>query len=137
MAWLQTSQPLATPSGLGHSEKSGSAMMPQLQLRSFLGLVRNPASCGRRDIFAFVWDAKTEKLYGSTEVGKSTIINQASTFHDEESSIFLMWSTSSFLFPSCLMVGLPSYKIPGKLPNGHSFYKPCRSTTAEKVSLFL
>ncbi len=66
-----TSQPLATQAALDILKKGGSAMDAAIAANAVLGLVE-PASCGiGGDIFAIVWDAKTEKLYGFNGSGRS------------------------------------------------------------------
>ena len=66
-----TSQPLATQVALDILKKGGSAMDAAIAANAMLGLVE-PASCGiGGDIFAIVWDAKTEKLYGFNGSGRA------------------------------------------------------------------
>jgi gamma-glutamyltranspeptidase/glutathione hydrolase len=66
-----TSQPLATQVALDILKKGGSAMDAAIAANAVLGLVE-PASCGiGGDIFAIVWDAKEEKLYGFNGSGRS------------------------------------------------------------------
>ncbi|OEJ99476.1 gamma-glutamyltransferase [Roseivirga misakiensis] len=66
-----TSQPLATQAALKILQQGGSAMDAAIAANAVLGLVE-PASCGiGGDIFAIVWDAKTEKLYGFNGSGRS------------------------------------------------------------------
>lgn len=66
-----TSQPLATQAALDILKKGGSAMDAAIAANAVLGLVE-PASCGiGGDVFAIIWDAKTEKLYGFNGSGRS------------------------------------------------------------------
>ena len=66
-----TSQPLATQVALDILKKGGSAMDAAIAANAMLGLVE-PASCGiGGDIFAIVWDAKEEKLFGFNGSGRS------------------------------------------------------------------
>lgn len=66
-----TSQPLATQAALEILRKGGSAMDAAIAANAVLGLVE-PASCGiGGDIFAIVWDAKTQKLHGFNGSGRA------------------------------------------------------------------
>ena len=66
-----TSQPLATQVALDILKKGGSAMDAAIAANAVLGLVE-PASCGiGGDIFAIVWSAADQKLYGFNGSGRS------------------------------------------------------------------
>ncbi len=66
-----TSQPLATQVALDILKKGGTAMDAAIAANAVLGLVE-PASCGiGGDIFAIVWDAKSQKLYGFNGSGRA------------------------------------------------------------------
>ena len=66
-----TSQPLATQAALDILKKGGSAMDAAIAANAVLGLVE-PASCGiGGDIFAIVWSAKEQKLYGFNGSGRA------------------------------------------------------------------
>ena len=66
-----TSQPLATQAALDILQKGGSAMDAAIAANAVLGLVE-PASCGiGGDIFAIIWDAEEQKLYGFNGSGRS------------------------------------------------------------------
>jgi gamma-glutamyltranspeptidase/glutathione hydrolase len=66
-----TSQPLATQVALDILKKGGSAIDAAIAANATLGLME-PTGCGiGGDLFAIVWDAKTEKLYGLNASGRS------------------------------------------------------------------
>jgi gamma-glutamyltranspeptidase / glutathione hydrolase len=66
-----TSQPLATQIALDILKMGGSAVDAAIAANAALGLME-PTGCGiGGDLFAIVWDAKTEKLYGLNASGRS------------------------------------------------------------------
>jgi gamma-glutamyltranspeptidase / glutathione hydrolase len=70
-AMAATSQPLATQVALQIMREGGSAMDAAIAANAALGLME-PTSCGvGGDLFALVWDAKTQRLYGLNASGRS------------------------------------------------------------------
>jgi gamma-glutamyltranspeptidase/glutathione hydrolase len=66
-----TSQPLATQAALDILKKGGTAMDAAIAANAMLGLVE-PHACGiGGDVFAIIWDAKTQKLYGFNGSGRA------------------------------------------------------------------
>ena len=66
-----TSQPLATQIGLDILKKGGSAIDAAIAANAALGLMEPTGSGIGGDLFAIVWDAKTQKLYGLNGSGRS------------------------------------------------------------------
>ncbi len=70
-AMAATSQPLATQIALAIMRDGGNAIDAAIAANAALGLME-PTSCGiGGDLFAIVWDAKTQKLYGLNASGRS------------------------------------------------------------------
>ena len=68
---VATSQPLAAQIGLDVLKKGGNAVDAALAVNAALGLME-PMSCGiGGDLYAIVWDAKKQKLYGLNASGRS------------------------------------------------------------------
>ncbi len=68
---VATSQPLCTQVGIDILKNGGNAIDAAIACNACLGLME-PTGCGiGGDIFAIVWDAKTQKLYGLNGSGRS------------------------------------------------------------------
>ncbi len=70
-AMVASSQPLAVQTGIDVLKSGGTAVDAAIAVNAMLGLVE-PMSCGiGGDVFAIVWDAKTQKLHGLNGSGRS------------------------------------------------------------------
>ncbi|MEL6866531.1 MAG: gamma-glutamyltransferase [Bacteroidota bacterium] len=66
-----TSQPLATQVGLEILKNGGNAIDAAIAANAMLGLVEPTGNGIGGDLFALVWDAKSQKLYGLNASGRS------------------------------------------------------------------
>ncbi|MFC3194949.1 gamma-glutamyltransferase [Marinicella sediminis] len=70
-AMAATSQPLATQVALDVMKKGGNAVDAAIAANAMLGLVEPTGNGIGGDLFAIVWDARSQKLYGLNGSGRS------------------------------------------------------------------
>ncbi|GMV27898.1 MAG: gamma-glutamyltransferase [Rhodanobacteraceae bacterium] len=68
---VATSQPLATQIGIDVLKQGGSAIDAAIAANAALGLMEPTGNGIGGDLFAIVWDARTQKLYGYNGSGRS------------------------------------------------------------------
>jgi len=68
---VATSQPLATQIGLDILKQGGSALDAAIAANAALGLMEPTGNGIGGDLYAIVWDAKSQKLYGINASGRS------------------------------------------------------------------
>ena len=111
-----TSQPLATQVALDILKKGGTAMDAAIAANAVLGLVE-PASCGiGGDIFAIVWDAKEERLYGFNGSGRAPKALNIDYFLEKEMQYVPFYGPLPVTVPGCVDGWYALHKKFGKLP---------------------
>ncbi len=97
-----TAQPLATQVALDILKKGGNAVDAAIAANAMLGLVE-PASCGiGGDLFAIIWDAKTERLYGLNASGRSPKKLTAQYFQEQGMQYIPFTGPLSVSVPGCV-----------------------------------
>ncbi len=72
-AMVASSQPLATQIGLDIMRQGGNAIDAAIAVNAALGLMEPTGNGIGGDLFAIVWDAKTQNLYGLNASGRSPL----------------------------------------------------------------
>jgi gamma-glutamyltranspeptidase/glutathione hydrolase len=113
---VATSQALATQIGLDVLRKGGSAVDAAIAADAALGLME-PMSCGiGGDLFAIVWDAKTQKLHGLNASGRSPYKATRDYFKAQGLAEIPEYGPLSWSVPGCVSGWDELHKKFGKLP---------------------
>ncbi|MEO0902614.1 MAG: gamma-glutamyltransferase, partial [Bacteroidota bacterium] len=111
-----TSQPLATQVALDILKKGGSAIDAAIAANAVLGLVE-PASCGiGGDIFAIVWSAEEEKLYGLNGSGRAPESLSIDFFMDKGMKYVPFYGPLAVSVPGCVDGWFRLHEKFGRLP---------------------
>src|SRR5436309_2885620 len=99
---VATSHPLAAQVGLDVLKSGGNAIDAAIAVNAALGLME-PMSCGPGgDLFAIVWDAKTQKLYGLNACGRAPYKATRKFFADQGLDEIPVTGPLSWSVPGCL-----------------------------------
>jgi gamma-glutamyltranspeptidase/glutathione hydrolase len=111
-----TSQPLATQIALDILKAGGNAIDAAIAANAALGLME-PTGCGiGGDLFAMVWDAKTQKLYGLNASGRSPYSLTLDHFKKEGLKRVPSYGPLPVTVPGCVDGWFELHKKFGKLP---------------------
>lgn len=97
-----TSQPLATQAALDILKAGGNAIDAAIAANAVLGLTEPTGSGIGGDIFAIVWDAKTQKLYGLNGSGRSPYELKLQYFKDNGYEKIPAFGPLSVSVPGCV-----------------------------------
>lgn len=99
---VATSDPAAAQVGLDVLRKGGNAVDAAIAANALLG-VTEPMNCGiGGDLFAIVWDAKTQKLYGLNASGRSPRTLNRQVFRDKGLTAIPSEGPLSWSVPGCV-----------------------------------
>ena len=97
-----TSQPLATAAAIRILQAGGNAVDAAIAANAVLGVVE-PMSCGLGgDLFAIVWDSRTQKLYGLNASGRSPIAATRELFQQRKLAQVPLHGPLSWSVPGCV-----------------------------------
>jgi len=111
-----TSQPLATQVALDVLKAGGSAVDAAIAANAVLGLVEPVGNGIGGDLFAIVWDAKTQKLYGLNASGRSPYDLTYEYFKKNGITRIPSFGPLSVSVPGCVDGWAELHKKFGKLP---------------------
>jgi len=99
---VATSQPLAAQVGLDVLRNGGNAVDAAIAVNAALGVVE-PMSCGiGGDLYAIVWDARTQKLYGLNASGRAPIKATRDWFAEHKHNEIPTTGPLSWSVPGCV-----------------------------------
>lgn len=111
-----TSQPLATLAAIEVLQAGGNAVDAAIAANAVLG-VTEPMSCGLGgDLFAIVWDAKTQRLYGLNASGRSPRGLTLEEFQNRKLEYIPTLGPLSVSVPGCVDGWAELHSRFGKLP---------------------
>jgi gamma-glutamyltranspeptidase/glutathione hydrolase len=97
-----TSQPLATLTAIKVLQGGGNAVDAAIAANAVLGVVE-PMSCGiGGDLFAIVWDAKSQRLYGLNACGRSPYAATREYFRGKRLNTIPTHGPLSWSVPGCV-----------------------------------
>lgn len=113
---VSASHPLAVQIGVDILKQGGTALDAAIAVNAALGLME-PMSCGiGGDLFAFVWDNKTQKLHGINASGKSPYAATMDYFAKKNLKEIPTYGPLSWSVPGCVDGWFALHEKFGKLP---------------------
>ncbi|HEX5169019.1 MAG TPA: gamma-glutamyltransferase [Cyclobacteriaceae bacterium] len=114
---IATNHPLATQIGVEVLKKGGSAVDAAIAANAFLGFADPGMNGIGGDLFAIVWDAKTQRLYGLNASGRSPqSLTLAYLKEQAQKNNFHFRGPLSVTTPGCVDGWFELHKKFGKLP---------------------
>ena len=99
---VATSHPLAAQIGVDVLKAGGNAVDAAVATNAAMGLME-PMSCGiGGDLFAILWDARQQKLFGLNASGRSPYAARIELFHDHQHDYIPTHGPLSWSVPGCV-----------------------------------
>jgi len=111
-----TSQPLATQAALDILKKGGSAIDAAIAADAVLGVVEPTGSGIGGDLFAIIWSADKQKLYGLNASGKSPRSLKLEYFKENGYEFIPRYGPLPVSVPGCVDGWFEMYEMFGRLP---------------------
>ncbi|MBK7627900.1 MAG: gamma-glutamyltransferase [Bacteroidales bacterium] len=111
-----TSQPLATQAALDILKKGGNAIDAAIAANAVLGVVEPTGSGIGGDLFAIIWSAEKNKLYGLNASGKSPRSLKLEYFQDNGYEFIPSYGPLPVSVPGCVDGWYEMHDMFGKLP---------------------
>lgn len=115
-AMAATSQPLATQIALDVMKRGGSAVDAAIAANAALGLMEPTGNGMGGDLFAIVWDPKTNKLHGYNGSGRSPRSLSLAWFHEHGHETVPSWGPLPVTVPGAVDGWFALHDRFGKLP---------------------
>ena len=113
---VATSHPLATQSGLDILKQGGNAIDAAIAANAALGLMEPTGNGIGGDLFAIVWDAKTQQLYGLNASGRSPAKLTLNYFKTNKMTKIPAYGPLPVTVPGCVDGWFSLHEKFGKLP---------------------
>ena len=111
-----TSQPLATQIALDILQSGGNAVDAAVAANAALGLME-PTGCGiGGDLFAMVWDAESQQLYGLNASGRSPVKLTLDVFQEQGLTTIPSYGPLPVTVPGCVDGWFELHRRFGQLP---------------------
>src|SRR5665648_229221 len=111
-----TSQPLATQVALDILKKGGNAIDAAIAANAVLGVVEPTGSGIGGDLFAIIWSADKQKLYGLNASGKSPRSLKLEYFKENGYEFIPKYGPLPVSVPGCVDGWFEMYDMFGRLP---------------------
>lgn len=111
-----TSQPLATQAALDILKSGGNAIDAAIAANAVLGLVEPTGNGMGGDLFAIVWDAKTQQLYGLNASGRSPYELTLEYFKENDYEKIPSYGPLPVSVPGCVDGWFELHNKFGKIP---------------------